>query len=204
MSMNYPEFYNSVKEITLIDPLAEMLGSFKDGIITTTYLDIVKSAGHSCPTVAGAYLITYKALEMLYKNEIPIRGNIRVEFKESIDDGVAGVIANVISNITGATEIMGFKGIGGKFVRHSLMHFDSNIASSARFTRTDNNESVDVFYNPSSIAPDANMMKKKKKIMAGFANDNEKLEFGNLWQKRVREIIVDNCDNKDVIMVKGK
>ena len=200
--MNYPEFYKSVKEINLIDPLAEMLGSFEDGKITTTYLDIVKSAGHSCPTVAGAYLMTYKALEALYKNEIPVRGNIRVEFKDSIEDGVAGVIANVISNITGATEIMGFKGIGGKFVRHSLMHFDSNIPSSARFTRTDNNESVDVFYNPSSIAPDANMMPLMQKIMAGYANNDEKMEFGNLWQKRVKEIIVDNCDNEEIIMVK--
>ena len=193
--MQYPEFYNDVKTVTMFDPLSEVLGSFEKGIITFSYLDVVKSAGHSCPTVGGAYLMTYKALEALYGEEIPVRGNVKVEFKESETEGVAGVIGNVISNITGATRITGFKGLAGKFARHSLMDFDSQITSSARFTRIDTNESVDVFYNPSMVAGHPNTQPLMQKVMSGMATSEEKLDFGKLWQERVKSILVDNCDN---------
>ncbi|HHD80901.1 MAG TPA: hypothetical protein ENK99_04795 [Campylobacterales bacterium] len=76
--MTYPNFFNDTPTITLRDPLSNFLGTFEDGIIEFTYLDIVKSAGHSCPTVSGAYLSTLKALEALYPNEIPTRGGIEV------------------------------------------------------------------------------------------------------------------------------
>ena len=201
--MQYPEFYNEVKTVTMFDPLSEVLGSFEKGIITFNYLDVVKSAGHSCPTVGGAYLMTYNALKSLYGEELPVRGNIKVEFKESEVEGVAGVIGNVISIITGATKITGFKGLAGKFARHSLMDFDSQITSSARFTRTDTNISVDVFYNPSSVAGHPNTQPLMQKIMTGMANAEEKLEFGKLWQQRVKAILVDNCDNENVIRVES-
>jgi|LGVD01.1.fsa_nt_gb hypothetical protein len=199
--MMYPEYYNKVKTITMFDPLSEVLGSFNKGIITFNYLQIVQSAGHSCPTVGGAYLMTYKALEALYGKEMPVRGNIKVEFKENIKEGVAGVIANVISNITGATMITGFKGLNGKYVRHGLMDFDSNINSSARFTRMDNNKSVDVFYYPSSIPASPNMQPLMQKVLMGTAGEEEKKEFGELWQQRVKAIIVDNCNNENVVRV---
>ena len=199
--MNYPKFYNKVKTIRLYDPLSDFLGSFEDGIIEFNYLNIVQSAGHSCPTVAGAYLITYKALEALYPNEIAERGNIKVEFRENIEEGVAGVIANVISNITGATRITGFKGIAGKFVRHSLMSFDADINSSARFTRLDTNASVDVYYNSSMVGGSPMMQPLMQKIMSKMASKEEKLEFGRIWQARVKAIIIDNFDNKEVVKV---
>ena len=127
--------------------------------------------------------------------------NIKVEFKESETEGVAGVIGNAISNITGATRITGFKGLSGKFARHSLMDFDSKITSSARFTRIDTNESVDVFYNPSMVSGHPNTQSLMQKVMMGEANSEEKLEFGRLWQERVKAILVDNCDNENVIRV---
>lgn len=199
--MKYPEYYSEVKKISLYDPLSEFLGSFDEGYITFDYLHVVQSAGHSCPTVAGAYLMTYKALEALYGNEIPVRGNIKVEFKESEVDGVAGVIGNVISIITGATKVTGFKGIAGKFVRHSLMEFDSQISSSARFTRLDNMKSVDVFYNASAVSGNSKMQVLMQKLIQGVASEDEKKEFGNLWQARVKMILLDNFDNEDLIKV---
>lgn len=199
--MKYPEYYTAVKTIKLHDSLSEFLGSFEKGIIEFDYAQIVQSAGHSCPTVAGAYLMTLKSLEALYPNEIPERGNIKVEFKENIEEGVAGVIANVISNITGATRITGFKGIAGKYVRHSLMSFDAKINASARFTRMDTNKSVEVYYNPSSVGGSPMMQPLMQKIIAGMASPSEKIEFRNLWQSRVRAIIIDNCNNEEVIKV---
>ena len=192
--MEYPSFFNTVPTIKIQDPLSNILGAFENGIYEFNFLEIVKSAGHSCPTVAGAYLITLQALKALYGDEMIVRGNISVEFKEDLEDGVAGVISNVVSQITGATNKSGFKGLGGKFARHSLMNFNSNISSSARFTRVDTQKSVDVYYDPSSVAPDANMGVLMQKIMSGASSDEEFKEFGHLWQDRVKRIF-ENIEN---------
>ena len=192
--MEYPSFFNTVPTIKIQDPLSNILGAFENGIYEFNFLEIVKSAGHSCPTVAGAYLITLQALKALYGDEIIVRGNISVEFKEDLEDGVAGVISNVVTQITGATDKSGFKGLGGKFARHSLMNFNSNISSSARFTRVDTQKSVDVYYDPSSVAPDANMGALMQKIMSGASSDEEFKEFGYLWQDRVKRIF-ENIEN---------
>ena len=192
--MGYPSFFDEVVTIKVQDPLSDLLGAFDNGEYEFTYLEVVKSAGHSCPTVAGAYLMTHAALEALYKGERAVRGNIKVAFKESIEDGVAGVIGNVVSQITGATDKSGFKGLAGRFARHSLMDFNADISSSARFTRIDTNESVDVVYNPSQIAPNPDMQPLMQKMMQGIATDNELQEFGALWQDRVKRIF-ENKEN---------
>ena len=44
------------------DPLAEFLGAADGGRLEYTYADAVKLTGHSCPTVAGAWLATRRAL----------------------------------------------------------------------------------------------------------------------------------------------
>lgn len=186
--MKYPEFFDTVDTIKVVDPLANVLGAFEDGIYEFNYLEVVKAAGHSCPTVAGAYITAYAGLKALYPNGPAVRGEIKVEFKESLEDGVAGVISNVISQITGATDKSGFKGLGGKFARHSLMYFDSNISSSVRFTRLDNSKSVDVYYDPSLVGGNPKMQQLMQKMMGGMANAAEVKEFGELWQERVKRI----------------
>ena len=187
--MTYPQFFNKIPTIKFQDDLASFLGAFEDGIIEFSYLDIVKSAGHSCPTVLGAYLMTLKGLEFLYENEIPKRGEIIVEFKEAQNIGVAGVIGNVIMNITGATTTNGFKGLAGKFDRNHLMKFEKDInGASVRFTRIDTLKSVDVFYDASSIKPHEDMNFLMQKYLQGNATSEEKKEFAKLWQKRVEEI----------------
>ncbi len=193
--MTYPQFFNKIPTIKLQDELASFLGAFEDGIIEFSYLDIVKSAGHSCPTVLGAYLMTKEGLNALYKNELPKRGQIIVEFKEAQNTGVAGVIGNVIMNITGAATINGFKGISGKFDRNYLMKFEQDInGASVRFTRIDTNQSVDVFYDTSSIKAHEDMNFLMQKSLQGNATNEEKKEFGKLWQERV-EIIFENVGN---------
>lgn len=186
--MVYPEFFDSIENIKLEDKLANFLGATEDGIIEFSYLDIVKSAGHSCPTVLGAYLMTLEGLKSLYKDDLPKRGEIKVEFSQNIEDGVAGVIGNVIMNITGATTKSGFKGIMGLFSRTNLMFFESNISSSVKFTRTDTNTSVDVIYDPSSILPREEMRALMQKCISKQATKTEEKVFGELWQLRVKEI----------------
>ena len=187
--MIYPQFFNKIPTIKLQDEIASFLGAFEDGMIEFSYLDVVKSAGHSCPTILGAYLITLKGLEVLYKNEIPKRGEIIVEFKEAQNIGVAGVIGNVIMNITGATTTNGFKGIAGKFDRNHLMKFEKDINNAnVRFTRTDTLKSVDVFYDASSVKSHEDMNFLMQKSLQGSATNEEKKEFARLWQKRVEDI----------------
>lgn len=191
--MSYPKFYDEVETIKVKDPLSMALGAFDKGEYEFNYLDVVKAAGHSCPTVAGAYIITLEALKALYPNQRAVRGNIKVEFEEGIEDGVAGVIANVVSQITGATDKSGFKGLQGRFARHSLMAFNSDIDSSARFTRVDTLKSVDVSYNPSTVMPSPKMPAVMQSVMSGNATADELKEFGELWQERVARIF-ENLD----------
>jgi len=186
--LNYPEFFDKVESIKLVDPLAKTLGAFYDGCYEVSFLEVVKAAGHSCPTVAGAYLVTLEGLKALYGEARAVRGEVRVEFREHAEDGVAGVIGNVVSHITGATETSGFKGLSGKFARHSLMSFEAPISSSIRLTRVDNKASVDVYYDPSSVGGSPKMGQLMQKMMMGMASEEESREFGSLWQDRVERI----------------
>ena len=197
--MKYPDFFNEIETIKLQDDLAAFLGTFENGLVEFSFLDIVKSAGHSCPTVAGAYLMTLEGLKALYKDDMPKRGDIFVSFSAEPEEGVAGVIANVVTQITGATATSGFKGIGGNFVRHSLMSFEANITSSVKFQRLDNGESVEVVYDPSSIGGNPLQQELMGKIMQGVATPEDKMNFGKFWQERVAYIFI-NIDT--VITIK--
>ena len=185
---NYPAFFNNLPTIKLQDPLSDFLGTFENGEVEFSYLDVVKSAGHSCPTVSGAYLTTLKGLEALYGDETPIRGNIAVSLKEDMKEGVTGVIANVITQITGATEDSGFKGLNGNFARNNLMAFNSDISAAVEFKRLDSNKTVTVSYDHSSIPGNPKMQELMGKLMQGTATPEEKKEFGQLWQSRVEAI----------------
>jgi hypothetical protein len=197
--MQYPEFFNNIETIKLQDNLSSFLGTFEDGLVEFSYLDVVKSAGHSCPTVAGAYLMILEGLKALYQNEMPKRGDIFISFKEDSNDGVAGVIANVVTQITGATETFGFKGIGGNFARLGLMKFNDDISSSIKIQRLDTGGFVEINYDPSSIQGNPLQQQLMQKIMQGVATPEEKRSFGVIWQQRV-EAIFNNIDK--VITVK--
>ncbi|MGH7121253.1 MAG: hypothetical protein ACREFP_20055, partial [Acetobacteraceae bacterium] len=60
--MDFPAFFAEAPTITLREPMATFLGASPGGTITYCYADAVKLAGHSCPTVAGAYLMVRKGL----------------------------------------------------------------------------------------------------------------------------------------------
>ena len=195
--MSYPKFYDNVESIKLYDPLADILGAYENGEYEITYNEVVKSAGHSCPTVAGAYLMAEAALKELYGEKRAVRGDIEVYFKESLEEGVAGVIGNVISHITGATGKSGFKGLGGRSPRHSLMFYGAEIGSaSARFISKSMNKTIDIFYDHSSIPADPKMQPLMQKVVQSTATKEEEKLFGELWQRRVELLFA----NKDKII----
>lgn len=197
--MNTPSFYTEVPKITLYDPLAEFLGAAEKGIVEYHYIDAVKLAGHSCPTVASAYLVTRKALASLYGDELPVRGAIQVSFRDGQADGVTGVIANVVGLLTGAAQSGGFKGIGGKFDRTNLLHFNAGITGEIRYTRLDTGINVETTYHPEWVGPSPGMKELMQKVMMGVANSEERGRFGLLWQDRVKRILIDHADNAEMI-----
>jgi len=199
--MQYPDFFNHINTIKLLDPLSSVLGTFDRGELEISYLDVVKSSGHSCPTVAGAYLMSYHALKRLYPDSPAVRGELRVQISQGQEEGTVGVTSNVISIITGAADKSGFKGLNGHFARHSLMSFHQDVPF-IRFTRSDIQKSVDVFYDPSSISVDPKQMQLLQTILEGQAKTEEKKEFAQLWQTRVKTILIENFDNDRIIRVK--
>lgn len=187
--MAYPAFFDEAPRITLHDPLAQLLGASDDGTLEYRYTDAVRLAGHSCPTVAGAYLMAVKALKALYPDSLPQRGDILVEFSDDVRNGVTGVIANVVSLLTGATTDTGFKGLAGQYDRRDLMRFDSDIPGEIAFTRRDTGACVVASYSAREVPPAPMTMPLLQRILAGQASDEQRHEFAQAWQDRVRRIL---------------
>jgi formylmethanofuran dehydrogenase subunit E len=199
--MQYPAFIDDVPTIKLYDPLAEFLGSIGHGIIEYSYLDAVKLAGHSCPTVASAYWMTHKALKALYREDLPERGNIRIEFQQKSTDGVCGVIANVLSLITGAGNDAAFKGIGGRYERRNKLLFEADTLTETRFTRLDTMQAVSIAVNLQSVPLPPRVSELMPACLNGTASSADHIEFRQLWQARVKTILLDHADDPRVFDV---
>jgi hypothetical protein len=200
--MNTPAFYSEVRRLIVHDPLAEFLGAAEGGIIEYRYVDAVKLAGHSCPTVAAAYWMTLKGLSHLYPDALPERGGIRVEFRQDQLSGVTGVIANVVTMLTGATHDTGFKGIGGHFDRRKLLYFSADIAEEIRFTRTDTGQAVDVAARVQGVPFAPQTSELMQTCLNGSATKEETALFRKHWQARVRSLLLDHGDNQDIFPVR--
>lgn len=197
--MKTPDFFKAVPSITMSDPLAQILGAADSGILNYTYEDIVKLAGHSCPTVAGAYLMLRKGLAALYGDDTPIRGEIKVSMRGKLGEGTVGVVANVASMITGATDIGGFHGLAGKFDRRSLLSYEAEIEGEMGLERVDTGAQVTLVYNPSFVPADPRMGELLPLIVSGRADDSARELFGILWQERVSRILIDHSDDPRLV-----
>ena len=201
--MNYPAFFDSVPSIVLEDKLGGFLGAFEDDIVEISYLDCVKLSGHSCPTVASAYLMTLMALKELYaSDELPSRSQIKVSIAQSKDNGVTGVIANVISYIVGASDEGGFKGIGGKMGRDNLIIYqDNTIDSTFALTRLDTGAKVQMSADTSVVPASLEMKPLMQKAIQGVATPEERVKFGALWQSRVEAMLLDSELHSQIIKI---
>lgn len=199
--MRLPDFFDAAPRLTVRDPLARLLGAAEDGMIDYTYADTVKLAGHSCPTVAAAYLMTRAAMRALYPDTVPERGGIRVELRDDRLAGVTGVIANVASFLTGATHDTGFKGIGGHFDRRNLLFFGVDIPGQIRFTRVDTGAAAIVSARLDRVPSDPRIVALMPRCVAGSATADEAALFQSLWQDRVRTLVVESADDPEIIVV---
>ena len=199
--MAFPAFFDAVPGIAVRDPLAQFLGACDDGVLHYGYADAVRLAGHSCPTVASAYWMTRQALRAIYGDELPERGAVRVDFAASAQTGVTGVIANVVSLLTAAAGDSGFQGLAGQFKRRNLMFFDADVPMELRYTRLDGKGQVDAMTHLRKVptAPETGVLMQR--CLAGQASAQELDRFGQLWQERVRSLLLDHGDDPSVFVL---
>lgn len=197
--MKTPAFFDAVPAILVADPLAEALGAADGGLIEYRYVDAVKLAGHSCPTVAGAWLMTRAALARLYPGETPQRGAIRVELRQAVDEGVAGVIAGVAGLVTGAANEGGFKGLAGRFARNGLLRFSVPMRGEIRFTRLDSGCAVELSHRPQAVPRPAGLSELLRDASLPQASAAARRAFADGWQGWVRTIVIDHADDPALI-----
>ncbi|HEZ2163600.1 TPA: hypothetical protein WHR11_001242 [Neisseria meningitidis] len=199
-----PEFFDRAPTLTVQDPLADFLGAAENGILTYRYADAVRLCGHSCPTVAGAYLMVIKGLKALYGEDLPERGGIEAAMQGARDEGTVGVTASVVQLLTGAAPETGFGGIGmqGRFARRNLLSFGAGeINGTLTLRRKDNGKTVAVSLN-AALQPFAPQMRDiMPKAVSGSASPDELKQFGELWQERVRAFLIDQADNPEFVTV---
>ncbi len=189
--MKHLDFFDKIEKIVLKDELLQFLWVNNDGIIDFSYVDIVKSAGHSCGTVAWAYLIALKWLKALYWEELPNRWRIKVEIKKDPSDDNAWVIWCVLSNITWATTNYWFGWIPTwKFNRRNTLFYNVDIENDVRLTDLETWKSVEVNYRPWKVV---NPMQILKSAIWPNAIEEDKKTFPVRFQKMV-ETIFENTD----------
>ncbi|EPI1187908.1 hypothetical protein C3H05_001106 [Neisseria gonorrhoeae] len=200
-----PEFFDRAPTLTVQDPLAAFLGAAENGILTYRYADAVRLCGHSCPTVAGAYLMVIKGLKALYGEELPERGGIEAAMQGTRDEGTVGVTASVVQLLTGAAPETGFGGIGmqGRFARRNLLSFGAGeINGTLTLRRKDSGKTVAVSLN-AALQPFAPQMRDiMPKAVGGSAIAKELERFGQLWQARVKAFLTESADDPQFVIVR--
>lgn len=200
--MAFPHFFSEVPALRLHDGLAQTLGASDDGVIEYHYADAVRLAGHSCPTVAGAWLSARAALRHLYGDALPERGGVTVALDDTEDAGVTGVIGQVLTLVTGAAAGNGFHGLAGRHVRKGLLHYAQDNVSGIRFRRNDNGRAVEVTLDTSPVPPDPMQRMLAPVVISGQADAAQRAEFGRLWQDRVRRLLLLHADDPAVVQVR--
>ena len=200
-SMLMPEFFDRAPTIVMVDGLAEILGAAQGGVVEYVYRDAVKLAGHSCPTVAGAWLMTRTALARLYPGQIPHRGEVRVAMRDAQDAGVVGVIASVAGLVTGAAGNGGFKGLAGRYTRRELLTYAVPMRGEMRFTRMDTDQSVEVSHHPEAVPRPAELRMQMQAALAPQASKAERDVFAQTWQGWVCAMLIDHADDPELIIV---
>jgi hypothetical protein len=202
--MEFPAFFADAPGITLRDPLAAFLGVSTSGLMTYSYTDAVKLAGHSCPTVAGAYLMVRIGLGQLYGNDLPERGGVEAYLRDARDQGTTGVMANVVMLLTGAAPEAGFAGIGAdrRFSRRDLLHFAAPIDGILALRRRDTGRGVMLDLDTTCVPAAGEMQMLFPRVVASDASEDEQARFGLLWQSRVAQMLIEHADDPALVQVR--
>ena len=204
MNSHFPAFFAAAPHITLHDPLAEFLGSCANGLIEYRYADAVRLAGHSCPTVAGAWLMTLRGLRALYGDALPVRGEITASLRDARDHGTTGVVASIVQLVTGAAAETGFQGIGPnrRFARQQLLQFSVQTQpGTLSLCRRDTGRNVHLDLDTRCIPWPEEMRSLMPRAVSGQATTAERQRFAAMWQDRVRLMLIEHADDPALVSV---
>jgi hypothetical protein len=190
------DYITQVPPILMMEPYFQIFGQ-APGPVPYYYEEAIKLAGHSCGATAGAWVITRKALEVLYPDgEIPVRGQIFVEAPGAEDEWFVGVFGEVITFITGAAPKTGFNGsdfaVNDVFIRQNKMVYSETPTNQLPpmrewvFTRLDTGAKVGVKFNLVIITPlpTPARMAMGKKMALGEATPEEAADYIKYWNER--------------------
>ena len=190
---------HDVEPIRIRDPVAEALAVVEPGEpLVVSYRDVVKTAGHSCPTAAGAYRIAQRGLAAMYPDGSPVRGDVEVTAGGPKDDPAYGVMARLVSYVTGAAEADGFGGLaGGHGGRRDLLHFDGldDVGPGEptfEFRRTDTGATVRITYHVGDVPDAGPATRYLPKLIDGTASDEQRAAFAEAWHGRVERVLTDD------------
>jgi formylmethanofuran dehydrogenase subunit E len=188
--------YENAEPIHIRDRVAEALAVLApEEPLVITYADVVKAAGHSCPTASGAYRIVQLGLDALYPDDVPVRGEIEVTAGGPKDDATYGVMARLISYVTGAAEADGFGGLAGGYGgRQDTLHFGDfgDVEPTFEFVRTDTGDVVRVTYHVGDVPDAGSATQYLQKLVDGTATTDEREAFSDAWHGRVERVLADD------------
>jgi len=205
------ERYSDLDPIRLRDPLAVALGVLsEDERFEYSYADVVRAAGHSCPTAAGAFRMAQLGLSALYPDadDVPVRGDVSVRIGGPPGETAFGVTGRLLSLITGAAGEDGFGGLPGGFgrrrglLRYDPMATDGVAVRLARGATTEcesgdddggpNDEvvpRVQVTYDVASVPGLGEARRHLPAVVDGSADDGAATVFLEAWHRRVDEVL---------------
>ena len=192
--------YDDPGPIRIRDPAAETLGVLPAGDpFVIDYRDVVTHAGHSCPAASGGYRLSQVGLDALYPDELPVRSDVAVTAAGAEDQHPYGVIAGVISHVTGASDARGFDGLGNGYGgRQDMLRFGGFDAEDVafEFSRVDTHAAVRVTYHLGEV-PRPDGLGLLPAVLKGSASEEDIQAFRNAWHGRVQTVL----DSEDLFSV---
>lgn len=193
---------HEVELIRIRDPLAEALAAVEPpSPFVITYHDVVKAAGHTCPTSAGAYRIAQLGLDDLYPDDLPKRGEIELAVGGQPDDQAHGVTGRLLSYITGAADESGFGGLPGGFgARRNTLTYaaDDDPDVTIGLKRTDTDAAVTVSFHAGDVLKATKQHLSEDDPVSTYlqsreeASSEERAAFARAWHDRVETVLTDD------------
>ena len=115
------------------------------------------------------------------------------------------MIASIATLLTGAAAETGFHGIGPahRFKRQDLLQYGAaSIDGMLVLKRRDTGAAVQVELNAGIIPFHPDMQALLPKAVSGYATPAEMQRFGEVWQERVRAILIDHADDDALVQIR--
>ncbi len=195
------DYVNDPEPLIFKEPFLEIIGQI-DGPIPYYYSEVVKLAGHSCGATAGAWVLVKKAMEALYGDETPVRGDIKITMPGPPDQYYIGVFGEIFTYLTGAAPESGFPGTAfpeNANRRNKMIYPDEPTADmfplvNYIFERVDTGKKVAVGYNLGMVKPASSdeMEALQAELTAGTISDEDRATWTKWWNDRAENAFINH------------